>query len=158
MLKGMLQGQQPLNAKSSFINAKGNLMIYEQKNTIQDDAGFQMQLDQIAFNGIDLRWGTYVNTAERMVSFFPDRTAVVSHFRISAPDTGKGLLREKEFVVHRESAEPYSLCIPATKGRSISYFELIIPDEFLHKMITEESAFLNSFQHYTSLNKPSLDF
>ena len=56
--------------------------VQEKQLHIQDPSGFRIQLEEISFNGLDLRWGSYVNHEPRVLSFRPDKKAIVSHFRI----------------------------------------------------------------------------
>jgi hypothetical protein len=154
-------------------------MLCEQKNTHRDESGYQLQLDEIAFNQIDLKWGSYVAPHEKILSFHPDKPSIVSHFRIldAARSAGKqgtaggseaksGLgaqsgtqsIPEKQFVVYRELAEPYDLYVSPTNDKTCSFFEMIMSDHFFDSLFTEESKFLVRFHNCVSTDVPSFDF
>ena len=136
--------------------------MQEKKNTIADESGYYMQLDEITFNQVDMKWGNYVNAREKVLSFHPSRTAIVSHFRMfDAPGTiykQSQMLREKQFVVYREAPESYDLLVPPTRDKVRSFFELAITDGFFNSIFTEESSFMARFDNYKDTNTPSADF
>jgi len=160
------------NAIRSLINAKRSIMekvtddfvptgLHEKKNIIKDESGYHMQLEQVGFNEIDLKWGRYINPQERVMSFQPAKPAIVSHFRMlgspgAANEKGQ-YLKEKEFVIYRESTEAYNLYIePNTKPRV--FFELGVSDNFFNSLFTEESGFMQRFHNHSTFDMPSLDF
>lgn len=136
--------------------------LCEKKNTIQDDSGFLMYLDEVTFGQIDLRWGHYSNPEEKVLSFRPDKSAIVSHFRIedsTGPMNGKyQTISEKQFVVYHEPSQSYDLCIAPTKTKTRSFFEMIISDNFFNSMFTEESEFMTHFHNCSSSQTPSFEF
>lgn len=133
--------------------------VREKKVQIRDASGFHIQLEERSFNGVDLRWGNYSNPAEKVLSFLPDKKAIVSHFRIQ-DDSGKNSLAipEKQFVVYRESPEPYEMRVSPTRHKNRAFFELILSDDFFQHFFTEDSQFLRNFHRYTDINKPSPAF
>lgn len=142
-----------------------NSMTYplcEQKIAVKDPSGYQMDMDKISFNEIDLKWASYVNPLEKVLTFTPDKTTVVSHFRLqdaSAEMKGKGRqFSEKQFVVYREAAGAYDLQVSATQKHTRSFFELIMSAEFFDQLFTEESRFFRSFQDSINIQTPSFDF
>jgi len=158
-----------VNAKGSIIYVKGSIMgsndqslLCERKNTIQDESGYVMKLDEITFNQVDLKWGSYINPNEKMLSFHPAKPAIVSHFRmLDSPgsfDKRYYNIPEKQFVVYREAAESYDLYVAPTKNKARSFFELAISDHFFSNLFTEESDFMMCFRNYSSVNTPSFDF
>jgi hypothetical protein len=53
--------------------------LCERSNIIRDESGYRMRLDEIEFNQIDLKWGSYAAPQEKRLSFPPDKPAVISH-------------------------------------------------------------------------------
>jgi len=150
-----------VNAKGNLINAGGSIMdrgvLNEQKNIIQDESGFRMQLDEIAFNQIDLRWGSYSNPLEKTLFFTPDKSAIISHFKLAddSPQLNQRMA-EKQFVVYREPANTYTQNIEPTGKKTRSFFELIISEHFFNHIVTQESAFLMNL-HHSSAEMPAFD-
>ncbi|HEY8955960.1 AraC family transcriptional regulator [Chitinophaga sp.] len=133
--------------------------VQEKQLHIQDPSGFRIKLEEISFNGLDLRWGSYVNHEPRVLSFIPDKKAIVSHFRIQdAGAANTHAIREKQFVVYRESPESHELYIPPTNHKTRSFFELIVTDDFFDHIFTEESRFMERFRQYHTFNTPSQEF
>lgn len=133
--------------------------VQEKQLHIQDPSGFRIQLEEISFNGLDLRWGSYVNHEPRVLSFRPDKKAIVSHFRIQdAGAASTHAIREKQFVVYRELPEAHELYIPPTNHKTRSFFELIVTDDFFDHIFTEESRFMERFRQYHTFNTPSQEF
>ena len=119
-------------------------------------------MEEIGFNQIDLKWGSYNTPQEKRLTFQPDKPAIVSHFRLSDPSrTAEGKERhisEKQFVVYRAPAVSYDLYVPPTTEKDCSFFELMLSDPFFDHLYTEESEFLLRFRHVASGNTPSLEF
>jgi len=169
-----------VNATRSLLNVKGSIMsgigkmadnmgsgsmrprLSEKKSSLQDESGYRIQLDEITFNQIYLKWGSYSTPNEKLLSFHPVKPAIVSHFRLVDPpdtvDRRRQKITEKQFVVYRESAGSYDLCVAPTKDKERSFFELIMSDHLFNNMLTEESGFLMSFPDHSSGNTPSFDF
>lgn len=133
--------------------------LCEQKNTIRDESGYTLELDEISFNQIDLKWGNYINPHEKMLTFDPPKPAIVSHFRMAdgAHKKEQGI-SEKEFVIYRVTEDKYDLCIDPTYDKTRSFFELMISDHFFNNLFTEESAFLTRFQQHQAVDVPCFDF
>jgi AraC-like DNA-binding protein len=133
--------------------------VQEKKVQIKDASGFHIQLEELSFNQIDLRWGQYTNPADKVVSFLPAKKAIVSHFRLKdgTPNNAPAI-PEKQFVVYRESPEAYDMKVTATGPKSRSFFELIMPDDFFQHFFTEDSPFMNSFYRDEAINTPSPAF
>lgn len=157
-----------INAKRSIMGSMdqaGNLVasgLNEKKRTIRDESGYHMQLNEVSFNQIDLKWGTYTNREEKIVTFLPDKPAIVSHFRIFSPtqtiNKSHQTIAERQFVVYRESTEAYDLYVEPTKDKPNSFFELAMSDNFLNSIFTEESQFLMHLHTYSATNKPASGF
>ena len=137
-------------------------MLCEKKNSIEDQSGYRLQLEEISFNQVGLKWGSYVSPNYKILSFHPGRTAIVSHFLMTDPTATcdeKGIrLKEKQFVVYRESAGSYDLPVTPTKDKPRIFFELIISEDFFNNIFTEDSRFLTRFHQHSSVMTPSYDF
>lgn len=136
------------------------MIISERKNTFGDESGFKMQLDEITFNRIDLRWGSYVNPNERTMIFHSDKPAVISHFRMYDPSgiKSKQGVSEKQFVVYREPSVPYDYRVAPTNNQTRSFFELTMSDDFFNTLFTDESDFLIRFHNTPFKQTPAFDF
>lgn len=136
--------------------------LSEQKQAVKDETGYQMEMDRLSFNQIDLKWASYINPQGKVLTFRPEQPTIVSHFRIqdaNGTTTEKGQkLNEKQFVVYRESAKPYDLYIPSTQDKTRSFFELNISDDFFDQLFTEESSFLTRFRNNSFVETPAFDF
>ena len=133
----------------------------EMKNTVHEMAGYRVQLEEVAFNQVGLKWGSYTCPDERVMSFQPPKPSIVSHFVLA--DSSKGAqretLREQQFVVHRETAEAYDLCLaPTAADKPRAFFELSVSDAFFENMLTEESAFMMRFKNSASPSAVSFEF
>ncbi len=150
-----------VNAKGNSINAGGSIMdsdvLNEQRNIVQDESGFRMQLDEITFNQIDLRWGSYSNPLEKTLFFTPAKPTIISHFKLADDSTRLNQSKaEKQFIVYREPANAYTQSIEPTGKKIRSFFELMISEHFFNHIVTEESASLMSlYRHNTSI--PAFD-
>ncbi len=136
--------------------------LCEQKITVKDESGYQMAMDKISFNQIDLKWASYINPTEGVLTFKPEKTTIVSHFRLQDADgtiTESGQrINEKQFVVYREPAGAYDFQVSPTFNKERSFFELNMSEDFFDQLFTDESRFLTSFQNCDSPNIPSFDF
>jgi len=136
--------------------------LSEQKHAVKDETGYHMEMDKLSFNQIDLKWASYINPLGKIITFRPEQSTIVSHFRIqdaNGTTTEKGQkLNEKQFVVYRESTKPYDLYIPSTQDQTRSFFELIISDDFFDQLFTEESRFLTRFRDNPFVETPAFDF
>lgn len=143
--------------------------LCERDNTIRNESGYRIRLEEIGFNQIDLKWGSYTTPMEQRLSFPAEKPAVISHFRLSDPArTAEGRARrfsekpqhisEKQFVVYRAPAVSYELNVSPTKEKDCSFFELMLSEPFFEHLYTEESEFLLRFRETSSGNAPSLDF
>ena len=149
----------------SLITANRNDMtsqLCERNNTIRHESGYRIRLEEIEFNEIDLKWGSYTTPQEQRLSFPAEKPAVISHFRLSDPArTGEGRSRrisEKQFVVYRAPTVSYDLYVSPTKEKDCSFFELMLSESFFEHLYTEESEFLLRFRDRSSGNAPSLEF
>ena len=136
--------------------------LCERNKTIRHESGYRIQLEEIRFDQIDLKWGNYTTPQEQRLSFPAEKPAVVSHFRLSDPARmGEGRARrisERQFVVYRAPAVSYELYVSPTNEMDCSFFELMLSESFFEHLYTEESEFLLRFRHASSGNTPSLDF
>ncbi|MHA4807469.1 helix-turn-helix transcriptional regulator [Flavitalea flava] len=148
--------------------------LQEQTRTLRDDSGYRMQIDEISFDQIDLKWGSYINPREKLIALHPGKETIVSHFRMvdspAAYPTGyragslsanqkKWLtIAEKQFVVYRESSGPYDFSVAPTGEKPRSFFELALTDSFFTQLFTEESEFLVRFRDQSVCRSPSPDF
>jgi AraC-like DNA-binding protein len=136
--------------------------LCEQKHAVKDETGYQMEMDKLSFNQIDLKWASYVNPQEKVLTFHPQQPAIVSHFLIQDANgtvTERGRkMNEKQFVVYRESTDPYDLYISPTQEKKRSFFELNISDDFFDQLFTEESRFLTRFRNNSFVETPAFDF
>ncbi len=144
-----------VNAKGNSINAGGSIMesgvLNEQRNIVQDESGFRMQLDEIAFNQIDLRWGSYINPLEKTLFFTPAKPTIISHFKLAedSPRLNRSKA-EKQFIIYREPVNAYTQSIEPTGKKIRSFFELMISEHFFNHIVTEESASLMSLYHHNT--------
>lgn len=140
-----------------MINAKGNIL--EHTTVIEDEGGYRLEEHRVQVDQIGLKWGTYTAPKERLLAFRPEKTTVVSHFRLSDEPTGDDPpLGQKQFVVYREPAAPYELPVSATKEGPRSFFELALSESFFNDLVTTDSAFLTRFQTHASTETPYYDF
>ncbi|SEW39596.1 helix-turn-helix transcriptional regulator [Chitinophaga arvensicola] len=140
-------------------NSVRNTAVTEKQFTLQAPSGFQLRLQEMTFNHLELRWGSYENPAARELSFHPDKKAIVSHFRLQdAGAASTHAIREKEFVIYREAPEAYQLQVPATRHKTRSFFELLVPEDFFMQLFTTESRFMDRFQQNEQVNIPSPEF
>lgn len=169
-----------VNAKGSLINSIGSIMnsiqiindklnsqtsrldFSEMNNVLQDESGYRLELYEVLFSQMKLKWGKYNNLDEKVLSFHPDKTTVVSHFRITDSSTivnknQKGI-SEGQFVVYHEKPEPYNLYLAPTKEKWCSFFEVGMSETIFNHLFTEESDFLLRFSNYMPLQIPSFDF
>lgn len=136
--------------------------LSEQRQLIKDDTGYALEMDKVSFNQIDLKWASYTNPQKKTLSFHPEKSSIVSHFRIqdaAGEYTESGQrLSEKQFLIYREPAEPYDLQLTATKNTTRTFFELNMSDDFFKQLFTDESDFLKRFRDNIFLQTPSFDF
>jgi AraC-like DNA-binding protein len=136
--------------------------LSEQKHSVKDETGYQMEMDRLSFNQIDLKWASYSNSQEKVLTFHPEQPTIVSHFRIQdangvVTESGQKI-REKQFIVYRESTDPYDLYISPSQDKTRSFFELSISDNFFDQLFTEESNFLTRFRDNSFVQTPTFDF
>lgn len=132
-----------------------------QSNTIREIPGYRIQLEEVACHQIGLKWGSYLSPEERVLSFHPAQASIVSHFLLTDSIGGakRETLRERQFVVHRETIEAYELCLaPTAVDTPRSFFELSVSNDFFSNILTEESAFMMRFQHSPAIAAPCFDF
>ncbi|MGO4290615.1 helix-turn-helix transcriptional regulator [Chitinophaga sp. RAB17] len=136
-----------------------NTPVQEKKVRINDASGFHIQLEELSMKELDLRWGNYSNPTQKVLSFLPAKKAIVSHFRIQ-DDTinSTTAIPEKQFVVYRESPEPYEMIVSPTRHKNRAFFELLMSEHFYQHFFTEESPFMSSFQRDETINTPSPAF
>jgi AraC-like DNA-binding protein len=135
-----------------------NTPVQEKTVRINDASGFQIELEELSFKEVDLRWGHYSNPAEKVMSFLPAKKMIVSHFRIQDDTITTPVMPEKRFVVYRESPEPYEMIVAPTRVKDRSFFELMMSEHFYQHFFTEESPFMRSFQRDDTINSPSPAF
>lgn len=136
-------------------------MLHEQQLSIKDETGYRLDMDRVSFNQIDLKWASYVNPREKVMTFRPEKPGIVSHFRLRDPkgtvtESGQQI-SEKQFVVYRED-KAYDLRLSATVAEPRSFFELNMSDQFFNQLFTNESGFLTRFQENEFRYTPSFDF
>jgi AraC-like DNA-binding protein len=142
-----------------MISAKGN--IVEHTAVIQDGGSYRLEEHRVSVDQIELKWGSYTSTEERLLSFHPEKSMVVSHFRLTEePPTSRGesLLAHKQFVVYREPPVTYELPVAATGQGPRSFFELALSETFFNELVTADSVFLKHFQAYAPEATPYYDF
>ncbi|WP_118973644.1 helix-turn-helix transcriptional regulator [Taibaiella koreensis] len=133
----------------------------ETDQVLQDASGYRMELHEKFFGQINLKWGSYTNPSERVLTFQPDKTTIVSHFRIADPSPvskSRQGIAEGQFVVYPETPGPYELYISPTGEKRCRFFELGLSEAIFHHLFHEESAFLSAFSKHAPLHMPSLDF
>ncbi|MFC0183104.1 AraC-type DNA-binding protein [Pseudarcicella hirudinis] len=131
----------------------------EKKETENNTSGFVMDLQETFISGAGIRWGEYQNKAEHTITFYPKEESIVSHFQIYGNDTGKNKgLQEKQFVIYKESSQPYELTLNPTYGSKRRFFELTLSKSFYRKFLNEESNFLMLFDQGKHDNTFSSDF
>jgi AraC-like DNA-binding protein len=116
-------------------------------------SGYQLYQENVSFDRIGLKWGSYSCPEEITLSFHPDKTAVVSHFQLSDPSKNERL-KERQFVVHWEAAGSYDIAVAPTEDKTRSFFELSMADHFFQDLVTEESEFLMRFHDHRTVNIP----
>ncbi len=134
----------------------------ERNTVVQDESGYRMEMREVSHSQINLKWGKYNNPCDKVLSFHPDKTTVVSHFRITDPSPVINKTREKisqnQFVVYQESPEPYSLYAAPTKEKACCFFEVGMSETFFNLLFSIESEFLVRFNKHVPIRTPSLDF
>ncbi|MBS0031084.1 helix-turn-helix transcriptional regulator [Chitinophaga sp. 22321] len=139
--------------------SENKVPVQEKTVRIGDPSGFHIELKELSIKNVDLRWGSYRNPSDKILSFLPGKKAIVSHFRMQDDTVNPTqALPEKQFVVYRESPEAFDMTVTATRNKKRSFFELIITEDFFADFFTAESKFLESFRHYTDVNTPSPAF
>lgn len=135
-------------------------LFTEKHDTIADGNGFEMNVKEISLRNAGMRWGRYMNTSERLMTFQADNERIVSHFQMLGSDLSpdKKGLRERQFVIYRESVHPYVLTITPTHESTHSFFELLLSNDFFDNLIHEESAFLMNFDRDKQVNTFSPEF
>ncbi len=154
-MDGMKTGSNPLNAGTPAA------AFSESKTVMEDESGYRMELHEVAFNQINLKWGNYSNPSKRLLSFSPDTTTIVSHFRIKDPSSIQnvsGRIAENQFVLYQERPEPYQLIIPPTNDKTCSFFEAGMSDVLFQLLFKQESDCLFRFDKQHSVQTPSLEF
>lgn len=145
------------------VNARASGIGFSERNTVlQDESGYRMELHEVSLSQINLKWGKYNNPCKRILSFHPDKTTVVSHFRITDPSPVINETRERiyenQFVIYQENPEPYNLHIAPTKEKTCSFFEVGMSEALFNLLFSEESDFLCRFNKHVPERTPSLDF
>jgi AraC-like DNA-binding protein len=132
----------------------------EVNHVLQDDSGYRLELREMRFGPMKLKWGKYNTPSEKVLSFCPEATTVVSHFRIKdAVAAGrKRSLSEGQFVLYEETPEPYDLRVAATQENWCDFFEASIAEAAFDQLFTGESDFLSRFSKRTPAQTPSFDF
>lgn len=130
-----------------------NTPVQEKKVRINDGSGFHIQLEELSLKEVDLRWGNYSNPTEKVMSFLPAKKMIVSHYRIQ--DDSVATIPEKQFVVYRESPEPYEMIVAPTRLKNRAFFELMMSEHFYQHFFTEDSPFMRSFHRDETINTPS---
>ena len=110
-------------------------LLREEERRVQDASGYQIQLHEIAFNQIGLKWGAYTNPAERTMTFNPGKSSIVTHFQIS---------EGQQFILFREPAVSYDLYIAPTSEKPRRFFECSLSEDFFDYLFTEDSACLRT--------------
>lgn len=139
-----------------------NMGLSEKDTVLQDESGYRLESHEVSLGEINLKWGKYNNPTEKVISFYPDKTTVVSHFRITHPSpilnkNWKGIA-ENQFVVYQEKPEPYDLFLAPTKDRACHFFEVGMCEPLFNHLFTSESDFLFRFSKYVPVQTPSLEF
>ena len=116
-------------------------------------SGYQLYEENISFDRIGLKWGSYNCLEETTLSFHPDTTSVISHFQLSDPSK-KERLKERQFAVHWETAGSYDLTVAPTENKTRKFFELCMADHFFQDLVTEDSEFLMQFHDRRMVNIP----
>ncbi len=148
--------QDHLTATQKFA---GHLVVAENK-VFSDDTGFSMHVKEQRLGDVNMVWGGYSNPVEQRMTFQQDKESVVCHFQLQGADmpTSKIGLREKQFLVFRESVQAHELRIPATTKVPRLFFELVMGNNFFDSLVRQESQFLREFDAYRSVNTLSSDF
>jgi AraC-like DNA-binding protein len=120
-------------------------------------SGYQLHQENISFDRIGLKWGSYNCPEETTLSFHPDKTVVVSHFQLSDPSKNEKL-KERQFAVHWETAGSYDLTVAPTENKTRLFFELSMADHFFQDLVTEDSGFLTRFHDRRTVNAPALAY
>lgn len=146
----------PLNAQAPASD------FLEKKHILEEESGYRMELHEFSFGQIKLKWGKYNNPHDKVLSFHPDETSVVSHFRLADPasivnQNGKRI-SEGQFVVYQEKAAPYHLQIAPTGEKWCRFFEVAMTETIFHHLFSEGSDFLLRFSSYIPVQIPSLNF
>jgi len=115
--------------------------------------GYQLRQENVTFDRIGLKWGSYNCFEETTLSFHPDTTSVISHFQLSDPSK-KERLKERQFAMHWEAAGSYDLTVAPTENKTRSFFELCMADHFFQDLVTEDSEFLVRFHDHRAMNAP----
>ena len=138
------------------------LPLTENEFTFQDDSGYRLKLHQITVDQLGLKWGSYTTPNEKVLSFQPGKHAIVSHFRLSndiVPLHRRNTdLPGKKFIVYREPAEAFQLCVAPTKNKERSFFELMMSESFFNDLLTDESGFLSDFCRTAKSGVLNFDF
>jgi AraC-like DNA-binding protein len=140
-----------------------NSALQQYRHSEQDPSGYCLDVEELYFGDIGLKWGSCANPEQRVRYFKPRQNAIVSHFRLADPGVKAHFnkdqsFREKHFVVFREAAETYELSISPTYGGTRQFFELLLSEQLFKSICTPESDFMNRFGESKIVNNPLPDF
>ena len=151
-----------MNSAQTINPQEAGTRMIEKNAVLEDGSGYRMELHEIMLGPINLKWGSYYNPCEKVLSFHPDKTTVISHFRMShsSPtlnETRQGI-SDNQFVIYQEVPKPYNLYLAPTKEETCSFFEAGMSEALFRLLFNGESDFLSRFSHHTPVHTPSLDF
>lgn len=134
----------------------------EIKKDIRDESGFHMELHEVFFGQVNLKWAKYNNPNEKVIAFCPQKNTIVSHFRIADPASiikkNKKGISQGQFVLYNERPEPYEIHVAPTMEKWCSFFELGLPEDIFYALFGEQNDFLFRFNKCTTKQILSFDF
>ncbi|MDR2270214.1 MAG: AraC family transcriptional regulator [Sphingobacterium sp.] len=150
---------------TSNYHIKGNLDhlgIFERKDILSDNDGFDITLNNVFLNGIHLKWGQYKSKGVKTYSVAPEKETIVAHFclRGSCVSEYKNALniQRGECMLFKEEKEEYLFHMDVDHGMG-EFFEVSFSPEsyaanYCEGYVTDEV--LDGKELFTSLAKDPL--
>ena len=143
-----------------FENGNANISeIYERKDTLSDNNGFDIDLTNVFLEGAHLKWGTYETKRVKTYSVSPEKESIVAHFclRGSCVSEHKSYLNinRGECMLFKEDKDEYLFHMDVDDGIGeffeISFCPQIYADNYSDNEIVDKV--LNGKKLFTSISK-----
>lgn len=152
-----------MDAKNYYI--KDNFKhsgVFERKDNLSDNNGFDITLNNIFLEGIHLKWGQYKSKGVKSYSVTPEKETIVAHFCLqgSCISESKNALNinRGESMLFKEEKNEYLFHMDVDNGIG-EFFEISFSPEFYTANYCEDhitDEVLNGKELFTSLTKDPL--